>query len=79
MSVTTHSFFIVFQYKEVIRMTRSKNRGRYRITKAINELTILADSIESIEDADDKREAILQIAEIKWLIQEGLNDFREGI
>lgn len=60
-------------------MTRSKQQGRYRITKAINELTILADSIEEIEDAEDKRAALLQIDEIKWLIQEGLNDFREGV
>jgi hypothetical protein len=59
-------------------MKRHKEQGIYRLKRAIAELHILEDSIDDINDELDKREEKLRVDEIRWLVNEGLQDLIYG-
>lgn len=59
-------------------MNRSRLQGIYRLAKAIDELSVLEDSIKGIKDEMDEELISLGIEEIKWYIREGLKDLMEG-
>ena len=59
-------------------MKRHKEQGVYRLKKAISELHCLDSSIKEIEDDMDKELVLSEIDEIRWLVNEGLQDLLEG-